>query len=392
MTYKILLSTFIFLIVITPSLATDLRDPSSKPPGNLSPDQVPVFVVLGFDDNTTSSGIEWALSLFANKRNPKNSTANQPATFDNMPLTASFYMNTRGFDAWHNDNPENLIYSVKTAHEMGHEIANHTDNHHADLADPDFQLFTQNIRSIDQQDWGNRIQQCDDSLQANLNLDRKSITGFRAPYLLYNQSMFKSLVERGFTYDTSIEEGLGQAFNGKNFRWPYTLHQGSPGHDESWNNHKDNPEQFNVNQHTDLWEVPSYILIVPKDKLAKKYQFKKGLWKRIQKRLPYLSDHKISGFDYNLWVNAKLTKPDVLAILKYNLDLRAEGNHAPFTFGIHSQYYTDAQWQKEHAPQVSLKDMQETIKEFIDYALENPSVRIRSAQDLLNWCKNPIAI
>lgn len=391
MFHKILLLLLGIFIAIDIAVANP-TEPLSQPPGKLKADQAPVFVVLGFDDNTTSSGINWALSLFANKRNPKNAKKNNPATFDGTPLTASFYMNTWGLTAWHSDNPENLRYSVKMAHEMGHEIANHTDNHHADLAENDFKRFTQKIRSINKQDWHNRIQQCDNTLSNQLNLDKENITGFRAPYLLYNKNMFDELEKLGFTYDTSIEEGVDERFDGTNFRWPYTLHKGAPGHRESWNYNKENPDRFDIGSYPNLWEIPSYVLIIPSNKLANKYQFKKGLRKRIKKRLPHIENNKITSFDYNLWVNAKLTKPDVLAILKYNLDLRIEGNHAPFTFGIHSQYYTNPAWQKKYAPQVSLEEMQETVEEFIDYALKKPAVRIRSANDLLSWCKNPTAI
>jgi peptidoglycan/xylan/chitin deacetylase (PgdA/CDA1 family) len=387
--------TVLFFLLITlymlPATA-ERRDASSAPPGDLLPKQVPQFVVLGFDDNTTSSGIEWALSLLTHRKNPRPKNKENESTFDGTPLQASFYMNTRGFTDWHEDNPQNLIYAVKKARLAGHEIANHTHNHHADLRDDNFDKYTQNILNIKTESWQKRIQQCTDLLINESKTPKTAITGFRAPYLVYSRPMFSAIEKTTFLYDSSIEEGFSSKFDGTNFRWPYTLDKGSPGHDESWVNNEKNPHHVSLKPISGLWELPNYALIIPKDHLAKKYQFKKGLWKRMKKHAPYLGEHRITGFDYNLWVNAKLNEEEVLAILKYNLDLRLEGNRAPFTFGIHSQYYTDPVWQQTYAPQVSLTDMQEAISAFVDYALTKPDVRFRSSESVIEWCKKPVAL
>lgn len=390
---RFILITYLLLITYTPSAMADMREASTKPPGNLTPEQVPQFIVLGFDDNTTSSGIEWALSLLTNKKNPSSKEDKEnTATFDGSPLQASFYMNTRGFTDWHEDNPQNLIYAVKEARLAGHEIANHTHNHHADLRDESFDQYTQNIINLKTKNWKQRIQQCTDLLVNESKTPKNEIAGFRAPYLIYNQPMFSVIDDSEFLYDSSIEEGFSSEFDGTNFRWPYTLDKGSPGHKESWVNNEENPHHVKLKNMPGLWELPNYALMIPKDDLAKEYQFKKGLWKRMKKQVPYLGNHRITGFDYNLWVNAKLKKEEVLAILKYNLDLRLKGNRAPFTFGIHSQYYTDLVWQQTYAPQVSLDEMQEAIEEFVDYALSKTEVRFRSSKSVIEWCKEPVAL
>ena len=42
---------------------------------------------------------------------------------------------------------------------------------------------------------------------------------------------------------------------------------------------------------------------------------------------------KITGLDYNLWVEFTMTKDEVVATLKYTLDQRLKGNRAPMIFG-----------------------------------------------------------
>lgn len=371
----------------------DSRAPSIQPPHNLSPQNVPLFVVFGFDDNLTASGIDWANSLFQHKYNQgsikPDAAKNQSPTFDATPARASFYMNTRGFNEFVKGPPAPLINRVKQLHHFGHEIGNHTHNHHYDLYDKNLSHFQKRIHGISQKDWEQRIQQCNLTLKQH-HITDNIITGFRAPYLQYNQALFTALNNNHFIYDASITEGIAKKFNGKNLRWPYTLENGSPGHNEGWTNHPDNPLAVTLNDLPALWELPVYVLMIPTDDLANDYHFQEGLWQRMQKSLPYLTNHRITGIDYNLWVNAKLQAKEVLAILKYNLDLRLAGNRAPLTFGLHSQYYTDKEWQKSYAPQTSLPNMQQAIRDFVDYALSKKDVRVRPGKDVIAWCKNPI--
>ena len=98
---------------------------------------------------------------------------------------------------------------------------------------------------------------------------------------------------------------------------------------------------------------------------------------------------KITGFDYNLWVSFNMTKAEVLATLKYTLDLRIEGNHAPFLFGTHTDYYSD----KYTAPMNSTaQERREAIEEFLDYAISKPEVRVKSTAEVLDWMQDPTAI
>jgi len=180
-------------------------------------------------------------------------------------------------------------------------------------------------------------------------------------------------------------------YNGTNFRWPYQLNLGSPGHIENWYGNPDNPEHIEIGSVEGLWELPNHVMMIPKDNECAKYGIVTGLWSRIVSKIPHLHDYKITGFDYNLWSLVALNKAEFLGILKYNLDLRLKGNRAPFMIGAHTQYYTSF-WANTNAPNATVQDMRQAIEEFIDYALSKQEVKIRPAIDIINWCNNPIPI
>jgi len=347
--------------------------PSSLPPKGIAIDKAPQFVVIGFDDNTKSEGIEWALDMFDGKKNADGSDAR-----------VSFYMNTIGLYEEIEDNTSKLLDAVIALKNSGHEVANHTQNHHRDLnySNP------QNITQLSEIEWYNRIKNGSDNLIDKVGILQSDIVGFRAPFLLYNQDMLEELLSQNFLYDCSIEEGYASEFDGTNFRWPYQLNEGSPGHNESWYGNPANSEFLEINPVEGLWEVPNHVFMIPKDNECQGYGIEIGLWSRILENAPYLSDFKITGFDYNLWSVIKLNKAEVLGILKYNLDLRLQGNRAPFMIGAHTQFYTES-WSEDNAPNATTIQMREAISEFVDYALSKPEVKISPAVDIVNWCSNP---
>jgi hypothetical protein len=95
---------------------------------------------------------------------------------------------------------------------------------------------------------------------------------------------------------------------------------------------------------------------------------------------------KITGFDYNLWVQFQMTKEELLATLMYTLDLRYDNNRAPFMFGAHTDYYSS---KYTAPPNADLEQRQEAIEEFIQYALSKPDVRIVPIGDILAWMQDP---
>ena len=95
-----------FKIGYCSSLYSDTLDPSQNPPAGLQPAQVPMFVVMGFDDNGWSGwpgsagtgGMRWATDLFASRKNPQGN--NNSSTFDGKDCRASFYYTTEYINTW----------------------------------------------------------------------------------------------------------------------------------------------------------------------------------------------------------------------------------------------------------------------------------------------------
>ncbi len=369
---------------------------SALPPKGLQPNEVPQFVVLGFDDNTEAEGIDWVRELFADKYNRDGSEAR-----------VSFYMNTAKF---HNDvdyNASALLGAVKRLSATTHEIGNHTDNHMVHLmsaaiadkndglnmdvqvgADASEETYFDRIKRLSKSAWEERILAATNDLVTLAEINANTIKGFRAPYLLYTGATMSILKEQNFIYDCSVEEGYSLEFDGTNFRWPYQLNEGSPGHTESWYGRGDNEERVDINTIEGLWELPNYALMVPQDSECAQYGIEPGLWNRLVANIPYLTDYKVTGLDYNLWSMGGVNKAEMLGILKYNLDLRLKGNRAPFMFGTHSQYYTK-EWADDFAPNATVEEMRSAISEFVDYALSKEVVRIRPSIEIIKWCQDP---
>ncbi len=74
------------------AFSQDNVPPSYDPPDNLAVDNVPQFIVMGFDDCMYPDGMTWVLDTLLNRKNPAGN--GNPLTFDGTPLYASFYINS----------------------------------------------------------------------------------------------------------------------------------------------------------------------------------------------------------------------------------------------------------------------------------------------------------
>ncbi|MBN1984319.1 MAG: hypothetical protein JW795_22535, partial [Chitinivibrionales bacterium] len=199
---------------------------------------------------------------------------------------------------------------------------------------------------------------------------------------------FKAVQSLGFIYDCSIEDGYQKEHDGRNYNWPYTLDNGSPGHDALV---AMGSKKFTLDKYPGLWEMPAYPFLIPPDESCEKYGVARGFRSRLHALQPWFDTTvgKITGFDYNLWYDFRMTKKEFTAILKYTFDLRMEGNRAPFLIGTHSQYYSD---KCPPASGSTAKERQEALAEFIDYVLMKPDTRVVPYRDVLAWCRKPVAL
>lgn len=333
--------SFILSVVISCFILASLAlavnvPPSSSPPGGLQPEECPQFVNIGFDDNYGTSGIQYILSLLKNMKNP--SGKGNIGTFDATPARVSFYI-TASYS--YNANLWNNMVSD------GHEVANHTVNHY-NAVDENF----------DKEQWEAEINTCNDSIVRFTNINVDKIVGFRVPYLAFNnEECFEAIASCGLKYDCSLHGGSNNG-DGSNFNWPYTMDGGNPGQPEAGN-------------HAGLWEVPTHYCMKP-------------------------NGDRVTGLDFNMidgtW-GAGMDKNEYLSTLKNTLDLRYNGNRVPFTFGGHSHYYGDLDdGGDDGCPQISVKERQQVIKEFFEYALTKPDVRIVTTANIIKWMKNPVKL
>lgn len=381
-------------LITSVAFSADNMPASYSPPGGVSVDKAPLFVNIGFDDNTLSSGIDWALNYFDGKKN--HAGTGNPKTFDGSDARVSFYMNSYGLDEWDQENPEDLAGGFNRLGASSHEIGNHTYDHHAKLGkeyksetDAGWSNMTKFLRqSASTTDWTSYLDQCATAIDNNTEVSSSVMKGFRSPFLEYGTNLFPALKAGGFTYDCSIE---ALSTDGK-WRWPYTLDSGSPDHDESWKNNDGNSHAFTVPNTPGLWEMPAYSLIIPDDDACGDYGIPSGFRDRIRAKITWMksTDIHITGFDYNLWSQAEMTKAEVLGLLKYNLDVRLSsgGNRAPLLFGAHSQYYV-GEWAKTNAPNATKEQMQAAITEFLDYALTKEAVRVVPITKIIEWMRDP---
>jgi hypothetical protein len=346
--------------------------PSQDPPCGLTPSQVPQFVAIGFDDNAYSGlegtagtgGMSWAVDMLGARQNP-----------DGSDVHASFYMTTIYMDVWQSESPTYVKRAWHRAMTEGHEIGNHTKSHSHGAA-------------FSEDQWNTEIQACIDSLTLpfdpnevnfspdptkGIGADESDIVGFRTPFLEYNDATLATAKDLGFRYDCSIEDGYQYDQDGTNYLWPYTLDNGSPGHEilVEWGSKEP------ISPHPGLWELPDHPVIVPpdlRDEMAARQS-----WFDVE-------SGKITGFDYNLWVSFSMNKEEFVATLKYTLDQRLAGNRAPFMFGAHTDYYSS---KYTAVPNATLEERQEAIEEFLDYALSHPQVRVTSNREILEWVRNP---
>ena len=333
---------------------------SAQPPAGLAPARVPQFFALGFDDNHHSGlpgsgstgGMAFVTSLLGARKNP-----------DGTPVHASFYV-TSMYATADGAAPALTLRAWRDAFAAGHELGDHTHTH------PHGNAFTP-------AEWQAEIQKCLD-LIAGPVLPRPAIHGFRTPFLEYNDATFAAIDQLGFRYDCSIEDGHQPDQDGRNFHWPYTLDHGSPANDA-------------VGAHPGLWELPVHPVIVPPDERCAEYGVPPGLRARLAKVQDYFDvvSGKITGADWNLWVEFGMSRAEFVATVNYTLDLRRQGNRAPFMLVAHSDLYSDQDDEPTHA---TLAERQQALAEVVDHALAQPEVRVVSLAQVLAWVRNPVPL
>lgn len=358
------------------------------PPGGLKPEQVPMFISFGFDDNGYSgkrepnlgTGLDWAVRFFHNLKNPEGK--GNAATFDGTRARSSYYFCTFYIDSKNADPADYVKIGWDEAIRVyGNEAGNHTHSH------PNGRKFTP-------EDWGAEIEKCFSLMEkpvpekiseedngtpgTGAGIQRNQVTGFRSPFLSWSPDLYPKVKEYGFQYDCSVVEGMQDDQDGTNFNWPYELEEGHP--------------QSDIIPTTEgVYEMPSYVVIMPPDELCKEYGIEPGFRTRVAEKCEYVNadNGKVQGLDWDMFVEADMTKDECVATLKYTLDLRLKGNRAPMLFCTHSDLYGDT---NPFPKSITAQERRDVYTEFFKYALSKEEVRVVAHQDILDWIKNPVAL
>jgi peptidoglycan/xylan/chitin deacetylase (PgdA/CDA1 family) len=342
MSTKPLKSLLIAAALCTVSFAADKMDPSFDPPGGLAVEKVPLFVVLGFDDNRYLDGFEWTLNMLADKKNPEG--AGNPATYDDQPVKVSFYYISDVLG----DGDDAILDAWKKAVECGYEVGDHTMDHGTDT-------------STTLEVWKSQMSGCRAALSEKLGVPGSQIVGFRTPYLAFNDRTFTAAAAEGMLYECTMTQM--QDYNKSLFVWPYTLDNGFADKViESWVGKCKIPG---------LWEIPVYTVGADPT-----------LWPPI------------TGFDSSILTQGNGGQFETM--LKNALDYRLKtgGNRAPMTVGLHTDTYAEANPDGpiNYDSHLDLAGRRAALENFIDYALTKPMVRFVTAKQLIDWMRNPVAL
>ena len=390
------------------------RMPSANPPDGLMPQNVPQLVSFTFDDNTysgfpeskASGGIKFVTDTLTSRKNP---SGDNTACFDGTSVAGTLYLKANNACENPFEDDSLIKKAVHEAYEKGFEIGSHTYSHPHGLdcdTDPDKRTVLMNA-----DDWINEISRSVDVITKPWNagvkehenqygpgIPRKDITGFRTPFIEFNDGTFTALQKLGFEYDASVEEGWQENQDGTNFLWPYTLDNGCEG--DRWVSKENYDSEPLIGKHEDLWVLPNYVVIVPPDEKCAEYGTAPGARSRLKKADDSFDEEsgKLTGIDWNIWFEFYMSAEDALASLKYTFDLRYNGNRCPWPIAFHSDIYsdkydsTDLDESERAKVKADVKKRRETFVKFLDYILSKPDVRIVTAQKMLDWLKSPSAL
>lgn len=366
-------------------------DLTIDPPAGLTPEETPMFVCLGWDDNAFEDAMTWITEFTEPLRNKDGS-----AVRNTFFITSGF---ASGQKTANEQTASGVLNSWRKAYSDGHEIANHTELHESGKA------------NADESYWLDAIANCTKFLQDSVVGKDVPIEGFRTPFLGYSAPTFQAIKASGFRYDCSVEIGYdwylieeghagenggwvadvafqtGKAAGGKVYWWPYDLVNGAAKGSQA---------------------IPGSVLPGANDGLGglievqvSRYQYPASEI-LTDEQLLNINDSMavtgVTGFDFNFFKSlssAQKNKEKILHMLKFNFQQRMQGNRCPLTVNLHTDIYSNFKTDvNEPTSQDYIHDSVEErrwiIEEFLKYVIQFEDVRVVPYTTMLDWMENPV--
>ncbi|KAL4458965.1 hypothetical protein ABPG75_013830 [Micractinium tetrahymenae] len=333
---------------------------SNLPPGGLTPQQIPQFILISHDNALDMRPYEHMLKVLGQKKQRNGCTV--PVTWFAM--------------RYHSD-----CEAGRQALARGDEVAMQAnrffptdpfnvtdDNPNYDSRVPPLTGKPSVEREITMsREWWN--QQC--------GLPLRDMIGFRAQGYYNNPPIRDALAKNGWLYDSTLIELYADwsatSPSADQMLWPYTMDAGIPQGCQFMGVEvgKCRPGE----KHPGLWEVPLY-------------QLQEG-------------DTLYGVSDYGDTEAGLPPIPDLFELLKGQLDKRIAGGRGPFQISTFYEWLSVkpdkaacATEEDSYCFQV-VRDVSENGKalaRFIDYAASQPSVRFVTYSDLIRWMQDPVPL
>ena len=340
----------------------------------------PQFVVLMSDDNPLADGVRWMRGVVEGGSNA-----------DGSSMFMSFYSNTDHPEITNPQMGDSMLGALRGAYKAGHEIGNHTSTHFDCVEDGEIgENGAVALKRASKEDISAEIKRVEEVLTAS-GIPIEHQFGFRTPYLRYSDSTFRAMAEAGFLYDCSISAASSKVAG--SFYWPYTLDiiPGKQELDENGNLPPDNNAKVNswgkenpVGEHKGLWELPAINFEVHPDDFG----YVEGVYRRNYGDDCGFNGY-VTGFDWNMWHDAELDAEQTVRSLMHTLYRNLGGNRAPFTVGVHSQYYFTQRG--NDFPKILQNKRRDSFEEFVGRASRLKDVFFVSADMVIRWMQNPVS-
>lgn len=327
---------------------------TNTPPGNLTADQIPQFVLISHDNALDSLPYELLMGVLGNK---------SQANGCNVSVTwfAMFY---------HSD----CIAGIK-ALARGDEVAMQTNRFNP--TDPF--TATDPAEKYDSRD----PKTGEPSVAIEITMSRKhwneyckiplrEMVGFRAPNYYNNPPIRKALSENGYLYDATLIErwytNNPTSPSEDKMLWPYTMDAGIP---QECNFMGDDVGSCKAGEnYSGLWEVPLY-------------QAQEGD-----------TMYGVSG--YGITTAGLPAIDDMEQFLKDQLDSRLANGRSPMQISLFYEWLAEKEPIDpacdnagcERAPNANAA----ALSKFLDYALKKPEVRFVRYSDLIRWMQDPVPL